>query len=54
MHDSVLGNLEKAYDYLMKQAASSDDNDMILEPNLDTFIFCRSKTAVGSFQLDDK
>jgi GINS complex subunit 4 len=54
MHDSVLGKLEKAYDSLMKQAASSDDNDMILEPNLDTFIFCRSKTAVGSFQLDDK
>lgn len=54
MHDSVLGKLEKAYDSMMKQAASSEENDMIVEPNLDTYVFCRSKTAVGSFQLDDK
>lgn len=54
MHDSVLGKLEKAYDSMMKQAASSEENDMIVEPQLDTFVFCQSKTAVGSFQLDDK
>lgn len=54
MHDSVLGKLEKAYDSMMKQAASSEENDMIVEPQLDTFVFCRSKSAVGSFQLDDK
>lgn len=54
MHDSVLGKLEKAYDSMVKQAASSEENDMIVEPQLDTYVFCRSKTAVGSFQLDDK
>ena len=54
MHDSVLGKLEKAYDSMMKQAASSEENDMIVEPNLDTYVFCRSKSAVGSYQLDDR
>lgn len=54
MHDSVLGKLESAYDSMMKQAASSEENDMIVEPQLDTFVFCQSKSAVGSFQLDDK
>ncbi|KAG0586087.1 hypothetical protein KC19_2G063100 [Ceratodon purpureus] len=54
MHDSVLGKLEKEYESMMKQAASSEENDMIVEPNLDTYVFCRSKTALGTFQLDDK
>lgn len=54
MHDSVLGKLEKAYESMMKQAASSEENDMIVEPNLDTYVFCRSKTTLGTFQLDDK
>lgn len=54
MHDSVLGKLETAYNSMMKQVASSEENDMIVEPQLDTFVCCRSKSAVGSFQLDDK
>lgn len=39
MHDSVLGKLEKAYDSMVRQAASSEENDMsiLYEPSLCTF-----------------
>lgn len=54
MHSSVLGKLEKAYESMVKQAASSEENDMIVAPQLDTFVFCRSISAVGSFELGNK
>ncbi|KAJ7517779.1 hypothetical protein O6H91_21G040300 [Diphasiastrum complanatum] len=51
---TVLGKLPYGYQSIMKQATSSEEDDMIPEPNLDTFVFCRSKRAIGAFQLDEK
>ena len=41
MHDSVLSKLEKAYDSMVRQAASSEENDMsiLFEPSLCPFIY---------------
>ena len=40
MHDCVLSKLEKAYDSMVRQAASSEENDMsiLFEPSLCRFI----------------
>ncbi|CAK9191313.1 unnamed protein product [Sphagnum troendelagicum] len=54
MKNCVLDKLETAYCSMVKQAESSEGDDMILEPDLDTYVFCRSKGAVGSFQLDER
>lgn len=41
MHDSVLSKLEKAYDSMVRQAASSEENDMsiLFEPSLCPYIY---------------
>lgn len=54
MENSVLNKLPFGYQSMLRQASSSEEDDMIPEPQLDTFVFCRSKGPIGSFQLDDK
>eukprot|EP00249_Psilotum_nudum_P011420 c23163_g1_i1 orf=240-929(+) len=54
LEQSVLSKLPFGYQSMLRQAGSSEEDDMIPEPQLDTFVFCRSKGDIGSLQLDDK
>ncbi|BBM96841.1 GINS complex subunit 4 [Marchantia polymorpha subsp. ruderalis] len=52
---TVLIRLPDQYGSMLKQTSlASEENDMITQPQLNTFVFCRSRGAIGSFQLDDK
>ncbi|KAL2650640.1 hypothetical protein R1flu_018768 [Riccia fluitans] len=52
---TVLIRLPEQYGSMLKQTSlASEENDMITQPHLNTFVFCRSRGAIGSFQLDDK
>eukprot|EP00268_Persea_americana_P060907 TRINITY_DN7638_c0_g1_i1.p1 TRINITY_DN7638_c0_g1~~TRINITY_DN7638_c0_g1_i1.p1 ORF type:complete len:221 (-),score=40.43 TRINITY_DN7638_c0_g1_i1:276-938(-) len=53
LQQSVLARLPYGYQSILKQSISSEEDDMVPEPQLDTFIFCKSKGSVGAFQLDD-
>ncbi|OVA16749.1 GINS complex [Macleaya cordata] len=53
LNQSVLSRLPYGYQDILKQSISSEEDDMVPEPQLDTFVFCKSKGSVGSFQLDD-
>eukprot|EP00897_Mesotaenium_endlicherianum_P008016 jgi/Mesen1/7242/ME000373S06304 len=53
MKQSVLSRMPEGYDSLLQQSDTSDTHDMIPEPNLDTYVFCRTKAPMESFQLDD-
>lgn len=54
LEQSVLSKLPQGYQSMIKQAISSEENDMVPGPQLDTFVFCKSRAPIGSFQLDDK
>lgn len=54
MEQSVLSKLPFGYQSMLRQATSSEEDDMIPEPQLDTFVFCRSKGPLGPLQLDDR
>ncbi|EFJ33149.1 hypothetical protein SELMODRAFT_84583 [Selaginella moellendorffii] len=51
---SVLSKLPEGYKSMLKQANSSNENDMIVEPPLDSFVFCKCRRPISAFQLDDK
>ncbi|XP_077220582.1 DNA replication protein-like protein [Tasmannia lanceolata] len=53
LEQSVLVRLPYGYQSILKQSISSEEDDMVPEPHLDTFVFCKSKGSVGAFQLDD-
>nr|CAD1829669.1 unnamed protein product [Ananas comosus var. bracteatus] len=53
LEQSVLSKLPYGYQSMLKQSISSEEDDMVPEPQLDTFVFCKTKGAVGAFQLDD-
>ncbi|XP_010259232.1 PREDICTED: DNA replication complex GINS protein SLD5 [Nelumbo nucifera] len=53
LKQSVLSRLPYGYQSILKQSISSEEDDMVPEPQLDTFVFCKSKGSVGAFQLDD-
>ncbi|KAM0948452.1 putative DNA replication complex GINS protein SLD5 [Dioscorea sansibarensis] len=53
LEQSVLSRLPYGYQSILKQSISSEEDDMVPEPQLDTFVFCKTKNAVGAFQLDD-
>ncbi|XP_010914588.1 DNA replication complex GINS protein SLD5 isoform X2 [Elaeis guineensis] len=53
LEQSVLSRLPYGYQSILKQSISSEEDDMVPEPQLDTFVFCKTKHAVGAFQLDD-
>ncbi|KAI3993997.1 hypothetical protein MKX01_003010 [Papaver californicum] len=52
LKQSVLSRLPYGYQDFLKQSISSEEDDMVPEPQLDTFVFCKSKGSIGSFQLD--
>ncbi|KAL6618842.1 hypothetical protein ACP70R_033981 [Stipagrostis hirtigluma subsp. patula] len=59
LEQSVLSKLPYGYDSVTRQSLSSTEDDMdcyacsFPEPQLDTFVFCKTKSDVGAFQLDD-
>ncbi|KAF3334571.1 DNA replication complex GINS protein SLD5 isoform X2 [Carex littledalei] len=53
LKQSVLNKLPQHYQSVTRQSTSSEDDDMVDSPQLDTFVFCKTKTDVGAFQLDD-
>ncbi|XP_022866270.1 DNA replication complex GINS protein SLD5-like [Olea europaea var. sylvestris] len=53
LEQSVLTKLPDQYQSHLKQSGASEDDDMVPEPKLDTYIICRSKKFLGAFQLDD-
>lgn len=53
LNQSVLSRLPYGYQSILKQSISSEEDDMVPEPQLDTFVFCKSKGSIGAFQLDD-
>ncbi|KAG0452302.1 hypothetical protein HPP92_025775 [Vanilla planifolia] len=50
---SVLSRLPYGYQSMLKQSISSEEDDMVPQTQLDTFIFCKAKSNIGAFQLDD-
>ncbi|KAF5193661.1 Dna replication complex gins protein sld5 [Thalictrum thalictroides] len=50
---SVLSRLPYGYQSILKQSISSEEDDMVPEPQLDTFVFCKSKVSLGAYQLDE-
>ncbi|KAI0504231.1 hypothetical protein KFK09_015181 [Dendrobium nobile] len=53
LDQSVLSRLPYGYQSMLKQSISSEEDDMVPEPQLNTYVFCKSKSDVGAFQLDD-
>lgn len=53
LKQSVLDRLPYGYGSILQQSVSSEEDDMVPEPQLDTFVFCKTKSDVGAFQLDD-
>ncbi|KAH9618082.1 hypothetical protein KSS87_020110 [Heliosperma pusillum] len=53
MDESVLSKLPVGYQSNLKQSNASEEDDMVPEPSLDTFVFCKSEGSIGSIPLDD-
>ncbi|MCL7039936.1 hypothetical protein MKW94_027526 [Papaver nudicaule] len=54
LKQNVLSRLPYGYQDFCKQSLSSEEDDMVPQPQLDTFVFCKSKVSVGPFQLDER
>ncbi|KAK3002597.1 hypothetical protein RJ639_022369 [Escallonia herrerae] len=54
LEQSVLSKLPDRYKSHLRQSITSEEDDMVPEPQLDTYVFCRSKSFLGSFQLDER
>ncbi|XP_062174514.1 DNA replication complex GINS protein SLD5 isoform X2 [Alnus glutinosa] len=52
LEESVLSKLPDNYQAMLKQSIISEENDMVPEPQLDTFVVCKSRRFLGPFQLD--
>ncbi|XP_059435213.1 DNA replication complex GINS protein SLD5 [Corylus avellana] len=52
LEESVLSKLPDNYRDILKQSIISEENDMVPEPQLDTFVVCKSRRFLGPFQLD--
>lgn len=53
LNESVLSKLPSGYQSDLKQSNASEEDDMVPEPNLDTFVFCKSESSIGAIPLDD-
>ncbi|GAB2247811.1 hypothetical protein Droror1_Dr00007693 [Drosera rotundifolia] len=53
MDESVLSKLPSGYQSNLKQSNASDEDDMVPEPNLNTFVFCKRQNSIGAIPLDD-
>ncbi|XP_057957339.1 DNA replication complex GINS protein SLD5 isoform X2 [Malania oleifera] len=54
LEQSVLSRLPLFYQSIRKQSSSSEENDMVPEPPVDSFVFCKSKGSWGALQLDER
>ncbi|KAG7991154.1 hypothetical protein I3843_02G060800 [Carya illinoinensis] len=52
LEESVLSKLPDNYRDILKQSIISEENDMVPEPHLDTFVVCKSRRFLGPFQLN--
>ncbi|GAB4842995.1 hypothetical protein Ancab_012973 [Ancistrocladus abbreviatus] len=52
VEESVLSKLPSGYQSNLKQSNASEEDDMVPEPNLDTFVFCKSQSSLGAIPLD--
>ncbi|XP_050239748.1 DNA replication complex GINS protein SLD5 isoform X2 [Quercus robur] len=52
LEESVLSKLPDNYQDIVKQSIISEESDMIPEPQLDSFVVCKSRRFLGPFQLD--
>lgn len=50
---SVLSKLPDRYKSSVKQSVISEEDDMVPEPQLDTYVICRTKRSLGALQLDN-
>lgn len=53
LKDTVLSKLPENYQFVLRQSSISEEDDMVPEPNLDTFVLCRSKEYLTGIQLED-
>lgn len=53
LNETVLSKLPENYQSILKQSVISEEDDMVPEPNLDTFVLCRSKEYLTGIQLED-
>lgn len=50
---SVLSKLPDRYKSHLKQSVISEEDDMVPDAQLDSFVICRCKRFLGAFQLDE-
>ncbi|OIV92305.1 hypothetical protein TanjilG_10515 [Lupinus angustifolius] len=53
VEENVLSRLPENYQSVLKQSVISEEDDMVPEPQLDTFVLCRSKEYLTGIQLED-
>ncbi|GAU14998.1 hypothetical protein TSUD_47930 [Trifolium subterraneum] len=53
LEESVLSKLPENYQSHERQSVISEEDDMVPEPRLDTFVLCRSKEYLTGIQLED-
>ncbi|XP_057414818.1 DNA replication complex GINS protein SLD5 isoform X1 [Lotus japonicus] len=53
LEESVLSKLPENYQSVQKQSVISEEDDMVPEPQQDTFVLCRSKEYLTGIQLED-
>ncbi|KAI4344771.1 hypothetical protein L6164_011961 [Bauhinia variegata] len=53
LEESVLSKLPENYQSIQKQSVISEEDDMVPEPQLETFVVCRSKEYLTGIQLED-
>ncbi|CAJ1950977.1 unnamed protein product [Sphenostylis stenocarpa] len=53
LEETVLSKLPENYQSVLKQSIISEEDDMVPEPQLDTFVLCRSKEYLTGIQLED-
>ncbi|KAL2337973.1 hypothetical protein Fmac_012419 [Flemingia macrophylla] len=53
LEESVLSKLPATYQSILRQSVTSEKDDMVPEPELDTFVLCRSKEYLTGIQLED-
>ncbi|KNA18509.1 hypothetical protein SOVF_070120 [Spinacia oleracea] len=53
LDESVLSKLPSGYQSDLKQSNASEEDDMVPESNLETFVFCKSESSIGAIPLDD-
>ncbi|KAK9084376.1 hypothetical protein Scep_030847 [Stephania cephalantha] len=53
LNQSVLSRLPYGYQSILKQSISSEEDDMVPQPHLDTYVFCKSRTPLGALQIAD-